>query len=305
MIGGEQLGSYCLSEPQSGSDAAALSTRAVRDGEDYVVNGTKAWITHAGQSDFYTLMVRTSDDGARGISTLLAEAATPGLSAAKPENKMGMRSSTTAQVLLEDARVPAERLIGAEGQGFSIALSALEAGRLGIAACAVGVAQAALDAAVEYAKTRRQFGKPIAEFQGLGFMLADMATAVEVGRSAYLAAARRRDAGQAYGTQAAMAKLFCTDMAMKVTTDAVPGPRRLRLHRRLPRRALYARGQGAADRRGHQPGAAAGHQQGPDARLTVPGHGPRPPRAGRTGAYRRTGADGLISAGSDHVPCCP
>jgi alkylation response protein AidB-like acyl-CoA dehydrogenase len=221
MIGGEQLGSYCLSEPQSGSDAAALSTRAVRDGDDYVVNGTKAWITHAGQSDFYTLMVRTSDDGARGISALLAEAGTPGLSAAKPENKMGMRSSTTAQVLLENARVPSDRLIGTEGQGFSIALSALEAGRLGIAACAVGLAQAALDAAVEYAKTRQQFGKAIAEFQGLGFMLADMATAVEVGRSAYLAAARRRDAGLPYGMQAAMAKLFCTDMAMKVTTDAV------------------------------------------------------------------------------------
>jgi alkylation response protein AidB-like acyl-CoA dehydrogenase len=139
----------------------------------------------------------------------------------KPENKMGMRGSTTAQVLLDGARVPAERRIGAEGAGFSIALSALEAGRLGIAACAVGVAQAALDNAVEYAKTRHQFGKPIADFQGLGFMLADMATAVETGRAAYLAAARRRDLGRQYGTQAAMAKLYCTDMAMKVATDAV------------------------------------------------------------------------------------
>jgi alkylation response protein AidB-like acyl-CoA dehydrogenase len=124
-------------------------------------------------------------------------------------------------VLLEGARVPAERRIGAEGAGFSIALSALEAGRLGIAACAVGVAQAALDTAVEYAKTRKQFGKPIVEFQGLGFMLADMATGVETARASYLAAARRRDLGKPYGTQAAIAKLYCTDMAMKVTTDAV------------------------------------------------------------------------------------
>ena len=221
MVGGEQLGAYCLSEPQSGSDAAALKTRAVRDGDDYVVDGVKAWITHAGQADFYSIMVRTSDDGPRGISTLLAEAGTPGLSAAKPESKMGLRGSTTAQVLLDGARIPAERLLGHEGQGFTIALSALEAGRLGIAACAVGLAQSALDGAVEYARTRQQFGRPIAEFQGLGFMLADMATAVETGRAAYLAAARRRDAGKPYGTQAAMAKLFCTDMAMKVTTDAV------------------------------------------------------------------------------------
>jgi alkylation response protein AidB-like acyl-CoA dehydrogenase len=165
--------------------------------------------------------VRTSDDGAKGISALLAEADTPGLAFGKPEKKMGMRGSVTAQVLLDGARIPAGRLIGVEGQGFSIALAALEAGRLGIAACAVGVAQAALDAAVEYAKSRQQFGRTIAEFQGVGFMLADMATAVAAGRASYLAAARRRDAGLPYGTEAAMAKLFCTDMAMKVTTDAV------------------------------------------------------------------------------------
>ncbi|GAA1992002.1 acyl-CoA dehydrogenase family protein [Catenulispora subtropica] len=226
MLGGEQLGAYCLSEPQSGSDAAALTTRATRVGggdepDAYTVTGTKAWITHAGQADFYTLMVRTSDDGPKGISALLAEAGTPGMTFGKPENKMGMRGSVTAQVLLDGARVPADRLLGAEGQGFTIALSALEAGRLGIAACAVGVAQAALDAAVEYAKTRQQFGKSIADFQGLGFLLADMATGVATGRAAYLAAARRRDEGLAYGTEAAMAKLYCTDMAMRVTTDAV------------------------------------------------------------------------------------
>ncbi|NUP47456.1 MAG: acyl-CoA dehydrogenase [Catenulispora sp.] len=221
MLGGEQLGAYCLSEPQSGSDAAALNTRAVRDGDAYAVSGTKAWITHSGHADFYTLMVRTSGEGPRGISALLAQAGTPGMTFGKPENKMGMRGSVTAQVLLDGARVPADRLIGAEGQGFAIALSALEAGRLGIAACAVGVAQAALDAAVEYAKNRQQFGRPIADFQGLGFLLADMATGVATGRAAYLAAARRRDAGLPYGTEAAMAKLYCTDMAMRVTTDAV------------------------------------------------------------------------------------
>ena len=221
MLGGEQLGAYCLSEPQSGSDAAALSTRAVRDGDAFRVTGTKAWITHSGHADFYTLMVRTSDEGSKGISALLAEAGTLGMTFGKPENKMGMRGSVTAQVLLDDARIGADRLIGAEGQGFGIALCALEAGRLGIAACAVGLAQAALDAAVEYAKTRHQFGRPIAEFQGLGFLLADMATGVATGRAAYLAAARRRDAGLPYGTEAAMAKLYCTDMAMRVTTDAV------------------------------------------------------------------------------------
>lgn len=221
MLGGDQLGSYCLSEPQSGSDAAALTTRAVRDGDVYTVRGTKAWITHSGHADFYTLMVRTSDNGAKGISALLAEAGTPGMSFGKPENKMGMRGSVTAQVLLDGARVPAERLIGVEGQGFSIALSALEAGRLGIAACAVGLAQAALDTAVEYAKNREQFGRPIVDFQGVAFLLADMATGVATGRAAYLAAARRRDAGLPYGTAAAIAKLHCTDMAMRVTTDAV------------------------------------------------------------------------------------
>jgi alkylation response protein AidB-like acyl-CoA dehydrogenase len=140
MLGGELLGAYCLSEPQSGSDAAALETRAVRDGEDYVVTGTKAWITHGGVADFYNLMVRTSDDGARGISCLLADAGTPGLSSAPPERKMGANASRTAQVLLQDARITPDRLIGAEGQGFKIALAALDAGRLGIAACAVGLA---------------------------------------------------------------------------------------------------------------------------------------------------------------------
>jgi len=221
LVGGDLLGAYCLSEPGSGSDAAALATRAVRDGSDYVVDGTKAWITHAGVADFYSVLVRTSDDGPHGISCLLVPAGAAGLSAGPAEHKMGMRASTTAQVLLEGARVPAERRIGEEGQGFTIALAALDSGLLGIAACAVGLAQAALDTAVAWAKERRQFGRAIIDFQGLGFLLADMATAVETGRAAYLAAARRRDAGLPFATQAAMAKLYCSDMAMRVTTDAV------------------------------------------------------------------------------------
>ncbi|MFD0257277.1 acyl-CoA dehydrogenase family protein [Kitasatospora indigofera] len=221
MLGGDQLGAYCLSEPQSGSDAAALRTRAELDGEQYVISGTKAWITHGGQADFYSALVRTGEDGPRGISCLLVPAGSAGLSAAPPEHKMGMRSSPTAQVHFDGVRVARERLIGTEGQGFQIALSALDSGRLGIAACAIGVGQAALDLAVDYAGSRRQFGRRIADFQGLSFMLADMATQLEAGRSLYLAAARRRDAGLSFSKEAAMAKLFCTDAAMRVTTDAV------------------------------------------------------------------------------------
>ncbi|MEU0655047.1 acyl-CoA dehydrogenase family protein [Streptomyces albogriseolus] len=221
MLGGGLLGGYCLSEPSSGSDAASLRTRAVRDGDDWVIDGTKAWITHGGVADFYTVMARTGGEGARGISAFLVPGDAEGLSAAAPEKKMGMKGSPTAQVHFDGVRVPDARRIGEEGQGFAIALSALDGGRLGIAACAIGVAQAALDEAVGYATERRQFGRPIADFQGLRFMLADMATQIEAGRALYLAAARLRDAGRPFGRQAAMAKLHCTDTAMRVTTDAV------------------------------------------------------------------------------------
>jgi alkylation response protein AidB-like acyl-CoA dehydrogenase len=226
MLGGEQLGAYCLSEPASGSDAAAMRTTAVADGPDYVLDGVKAWISHAGQADFYTVFARTSGDHegpgrARGISCLHVPAQTPGVSAAPAERKMGMRASITAQMVFEGARVPGGHLVGGEGDGFPLALAALDAGRLGIAACATGVAQAALDAAVGWARERRQFGRPIADFQGLSFMLADMATAVEAARALYLSAARRKDQGLPYGPQAAMAKLFASDTAMRVTTDAV------------------------------------------------------------------------------------
>ncbi|MEW2315453.1 acyl-CoA dehydrogenase [Streptomyces bauhiniae] len=221
MLGGGLLGAYCLSEPSSGSDAASLRTRAVRDGDDWVLSGTKAWITHGGIADFYTVMARTGADGPRGITAFLVPGDAEGLSAAVPEKKMGLKGSPTAQVHLDGVRVPDERRIGEEGQGFGIALSALDSGRLGIAACAIGVAQAALDQAVSYATERRQFGHPIADFQGLRFLLADMATQIEAGRALYLAAARLKDAGRPFAKQAAMAKLHCTDTAMRVTVDAV------------------------------------------------------------------------------------
>ena len=221
MLGGTSLGAYCLSEESAGSDAAALATRAELRDNEYRVNGVKSWISHGGVADYYVAMVRTSDDGARGISCLLADAESAGLSARTPERKLGFSASPTAQMVFDDVAVPVDRLIGAEGQGFAIALAALDGGRLGMAACAVGIAQAALDLAVNYAHERQQFGRPIAEFQGLSFLLADMATQLAAGRALYLAAARKRDRGEAFGPDAAMAKLFATDMAMKVTTDAV------------------------------------------------------------------------------------
>ncbi|WP_327237589.1 acyl-CoA dehydrogenase family protein [Streptomyces sp. NBC_01317] len=221
MLGGGLLGAYCLSEPASGSDAASLRTRAVRDGDDWVITGTKAWITHGGIADFCTVLARTGGDGARGITAFLVPGDAPGLHAAVPEKKMGMKGSPTAQLHFDGVRVADDRRIGEEGQGFAIALASLDSGRLGIAACAVGLAQAALDEAAAYATGRRQFGRPIADFQGLRFLLADMATQIEAGRALYLAAARLRDAGLPFSRQAAMAKLFCTDAAMRVTTDAV------------------------------------------------------------------------------------
>ncbi|MDV9189498.1 acyl-CoA dehydrogenase family protein [Streptomyces sp. SR27] len=229
MLGGGLLGAYCLSEPSAGSDAAALRTRAVREtadgadtgGGDWVIDGTKAWITHGGIADFCTVLARTGGPGARGITAFLVPGDAPGLTAAAPERKMGMKGSPTAQLHFDGVRVSDARRLGAEGQGFAIALDALDSGRLGIAACAVGLAQAALDVAVSYARERRQFGRPIADFQGLRFLLADMATRIEAGRALYLEAARLRDEGRAFGRCAAMAKLFCTDAAMQVTTDAV------------------------------------------------------------------------------------
>jgi alkylation response protein AidB-like acyl-CoA dehydrogenase len=220
LIGGDLLGAYCLSEPDAGSDPGAMRTRATRTDGGWRLDGTKAWVTHGGQADFYTVLARTGE-GSRGISCFLVPADSPGLTAAEPEQKMGLTASTTASMHFDGVEIEADRLIGAEGQGLSIALAALDAGRLGIAAVATGLAQAALDHAVGYAKQRRTFGQAIIDHQGLGFLLADMQAGVQSARATYLDAARRKDLGRPYGTEASVAKLVATDMAMRVTTDAV------------------------------------------------------------------------------------
>jgi alkylation response protein AidB-like acyl-CoA dehydrogenase len=221
MLAGDLLGAYCLSEAQAGSDPAAMRARARRSGDCYEVNGAKAWVTHGGEADFYTLFARTSEDRSRGVSCFLVAADSPGLGAQLPERKMGLTGSTTATVDFDGVAVEAERRLGEEGQGLAIALQALDSGRLGIAAVAVGLAQSALDHAVAYATERETFGRPIIEHQGLGFLLADMAAAVTAARAAMLEAARRRDRGLPFGHAASIAKLLATDAAMKVTTDAV------------------------------------------------------------------------------------
>ncbi|WP_135357404.1 acyl-CoA dehydrogenase family protein [Mycolicibacterium sp. NCC-Tsukiji] len=220
MLSGNLIGAYSLSEPQAGSDAAALACKAVASDDGYRVTGSKAWITHGGLADFYTLFARTGE-GSQGISCFLVPAGTEGLSFGRPEEKMGLHAVPTTSAHYDNAFLPAERLIGTEGQGLPIAFSALDAGRLGVAAVAVGLAQSALDQAVAYAQERTTFGRKIIDHQGLGFLLADMAAAVDSARATYLDAARRRDAGLPYSRNASVAKLVATDAAMKVTTDAV------------------------------------------------------------------------------------
>jgi alkylation response protein AidB-like acyl-CoA dehydrogenase len=221
MVGGELLGGYALSEAHAGSDVAAIRAAATRTDDGWVARGEKAWVTHGGQADFYTAFLRTSPEGSRGISCFHLTPDLPGLSAARPEEKMGLTASHTAALRLDDVPIAADRLVGEPGQGMAIALSALDAGRLGVSAVAVGLAQSALDVAVRYATEREAFGRRIVEHEGLAFLLADMAAAVESARATYLVAARRRDAGKPYSRQASIAKLVATDAAMKVTTDAV------------------------------------------------------------------------------------
>ena len=215
MLSGERLGAYCLSERSAGSDVAAMTARATPDDAAspaaYRLKGTKSWISHAGHADFYTSFVRTSDDGGRGLSCFVVPADAEGLAFGTPEKKMGLHCDTVSEVHFENTLVDADRLVGARGQGMAIALSALDSGRLGIAAAATGLAQAALDAAADYAKEREQFGKPIAQFQGLAFLLADMEAAVTSSRATYLHAARLHDAGRPFSKEAAVAKLICTD----------------------------------------------------------------------------------------------
>ncbi|MEU4509431.1 acyl-CoA dehydrogenase family protein [Nonomuraea wenchangensis] len=220
MLAGRIIGGYSLSEPQAGSDAGALTCKAERVADGYRVTGNKAWITHGGIADFYALFARTGT-GSRGVSCFLAPGHADGLTFGRPEEKMGLHAVPTTAAHYDGVLLEPDRLIGEEGQGLQIAFSALDSGRLGIAACATGLAQAALDEAVAYAKERRTFGKKIIDHQGLGFLLADMAAAVDSARATYLDAARRRDAGLPYSRQASVAKLVATDAAMKVTTDAV------------------------------------------------------------------------------------
>ncbi|WP_323791271.1 acyl-CoA dehydrogenase family protein [Nocardioides sp.] len=224
MLAGDLLGAYCLSEAHAGSDPAAMRTTAKRDGDEYVLNGAKAWTTHGGNADFYKVMARTSDDPehpGRGISCFLVPADTAGLTSDPPEKKMGLTASHTTTMRFDGVRIPAQRRLGDEGQGLKIALAGLDSGRLGIAAVATGLAQGALDAALAYARERTAFGQRILDHQGLGFVLADMEVAVHQARQTTLHAARLKDAGLPFGREASIAKLTATDNAMKVTTDAV------------------------------------------------------------------------------------
>ncbi len=221
LAAGTSLGAFALSEPGSGSDAASLSTSARREGDHYILNGTKLWITHGGYADVYVVMARTGGPGARGVSAFLVPGDAQGLSFGKKERKMGMRASPTVELILEDVAVPVENRIGEEGEGFRIAMTALDSGRITIGATAVGLCQAALDAAARYATERHQFGQPIVRFQGVGFMLADMACRTEAARLLVHKAAQLKDAGRPFSQAAAMAKVVATDAAMAVTTDAV------------------------------------------------------------------------------------
>ena len=221
MLSGEQLGAYCLSEREAGSDIASMRTRAVETDGGFSIRGTKSWISHAAHADYYTSFVRTDDTGGKGLSCFIVPGDADGLSFAAPERKMGLACDPVAEVVFDDVRVDADRMVGERGHGMQLALAALDSGRLGIAAAATGLAQAALDLATEYAGQRTQFGRPIGDFQGLAFLLADMEAAVTSARASYLLAARLKDARREFSKQAAVAKLVATDAAMKVTTDAV------------------------------------------------------------------------------------
>jgi len=218
----EKIASYCLTEPGSGSDAASLKTRAVKDGDHYVLNGSKAFISGAGVSDVYVCMVRTGEDGPKGISCIVVEKGMPGLSFGKKERKMGWNSQPTAQVIFDNCRVPVANRIGAEGEGFRIAMMGLDGGRINIGACSVGTARAALDEAKTYVTDRKQFGRPIAEFQATQFKLADMATELEASRLMIRNAADALDKKAPRATMlCAMAKRFASDMGSKIANEAL------------------------------------------------------------------------------------
>lgn len=222
LAAGEYLGAFCLTEPGAGSDAASLKTRAVPDGGGYVLNGTKAFITNGGEADIYIVFAKTDPDkGAKGISAFIVEKGTPGLMIGKDEKKMGLNGSRTVQLTFENMRVPKENLLGREGEGFKVAMANLDTGRIGIAAQALGIAEAALEAATNYAKERKQFGKPIASQQAVAFKLADMATNVEAAKLLVYRAADLRNRGLGCGKEASMAKLFASRTAVETAIEAV------------------------------------------------------------------------------------
>jgi alkylation response protein AidB-like acyl-CoA dehydrogenase len=218
----ELIASYCLTEPGSGSDAVAMKTTARREGDEYVITGSKQFISGAGTSDIYVLMAKTADEGAKGVSAFIIPLGTPGLSFGANEKKMGWKSQPTKQVILDEVRIPVENRIGEEGQGFKFAMAGLDGGRLNIAACSLGGAQRALDKAIEYAKERKQFGKAISDFQATQFKLADMETELQAARVMLYEAASKLDAKAPDATRwCAMAKRFVTDTGFKVANDAL------------------------------------------------------------------------------------
>ena len=222
LASGEWLGAFCLTEPSAGSDAASIKTRAVKQGDYYVINGSKVFITNGGEAQVYIVFAVTNPElGTRGISAFIVNKHTPGLIFGKDEQKMGLHGSRTVQLMFDNMKVPVDNLLGNEGEGFKIAMANLDVGRIGIAAQSLGIAEAALEAATEYAKTRVQFGKPIVVNQGVGFKLADMATAVEAAKLLVYRAAHLRSKGLPCGKEAAMAKLFASKTAVNVTNEAV------------------------------------------------------------------------------------
>jgi alkylation response protein AidB-like acyl-CoA dehydrogenase len=222
LAAGELIGAFSLSEAAAGSDAASLQCRAERDGDEYILNGSKMWVTNGGEASLYLVMARTQmDKKAAGVSSFVVEKGTPGFRFGKTERKMGLHSSPTRELVFEQCRIPATQRIGEEGQGFKIALASLDGGRINIGAIAVGVAQAAFEVARDYAREREQFDRPIATFQAIQFMLADMAMKIEAARLLVYQAAYKLDTGQSVGMYASMAKCFATDMAMETATNAV------------------------------------------------------------------------------------
>jgi alkylation response protein AidB-like acyl-CoA dehydrogenase len=221
LIAGEKIGAFCLTEPNSGSDAAALRTTAVKKGGKYILNGVKQFITNGMQSDLFAVLARTGGEGPKGVSCFIVEKGFPGLKGGKLEKKMGMRVSPTQEIIFENLEVPAENMVGSDGQGFDVAKRALDGGRISMSAVANGISRAAIEIAVSYAKEREQFGRPIMDFQGISFLLADMTTELEASRLLMLQAATLKDAGERFTLQASMAKLKSTEACMRITTDAV------------------------------------------------------------------------------------